>query len=265
VPPWQAPDEIPRQPGLNGSSRPQPGLRNGSTPGVHFPGPRPVSQADQISWWDTPVRGTAAAQQQPPQPVPEQRQAQPPLPPAVPQAQGPDTNERLPIFEAVESEWFQRRGKRLSHSGWSPRAAQPWESWSSNGETATANGASNPAATGSGQHNYTQHNNTEPARYAAPPPIAEPAAPTPSWSSTGDDGWRAAEALARPTLDGVTPTGLPKRVPKANLVPGKAGGSGAARATPPPGLTTTADSVRKRLSTFRRHTQPDSGESADQS
>jgi signal transduction histidine kinase len=270
VPHWEAPDEFPHQPGLNGSSRPQPGLRNGSTPGVRFPGPRPVSKADQISWWDTPVRGSKAAapqEQQPQQPqqqpVPElrQAQAQPPLPPAVPQVQGPDTNERLPIFEAVESEWFQRRGKRLSHSGWSPRAAQPWESWSSSGETATANGAGNPAVSDPGPLNHT-----EPARYtpAPPPPIPEPAEP-PSWSSTGDDGWRAAEALARPTLDGVTPTGLPKRVPKANLVPGKAGGSGAARATPPAGLTTTADSVRKRLSTFRRHTQPESGDPADQS
>jgi signal transduction histidine kinase/flagellar hook-basal body complex protein FliE len=261
VPHWQAPDEIPHQPGLNGASRPQPGSRNGSQPGAQFPGPRPGRQADQISWWDQPVRGKAAQQPdpQPPQPDPElyQAQRQPPQPSAAPQAQGPDTNERLPIFEAVESEWFLRRGKRAPHAGWSPRAAQPWESWSSSGESATTNGAGNATAAGPGQQ-------PEPARYAAPS-IVEPPMPTPSWSSTGDDGWRAAEALARPNLDGITPTGLPKRVPKANLVPGKAGGSGAARATPPPGLTTTAEAVRKRLSTFRRHSQPGSGEPADQS
>jgi hypothetical protein len=50
----------------------------------------------------------------------------------------------------------------------------------------------------------------------------------------------------------MTTTGLPKRVPKANLVPGQAGGEGAAKAAPPAGLGPSADAVRKRLSGFRR-------------
>jgi signal transduction histidine kinase len=149
-------------------------------------------------------------------------------PPAPPQDTA--TPERLPIFEAVESEWFRRRGTRGPHSGWSPRPVQPLY------DTGTQAAVPQQAA-------------------AAPPPAAAPAPVSPAvspWASTGDDGWRAAAALAQPTLDGITPTGLPKRVPKANLVPGRAGSAGAAKATPPSGLGPSADAVRKRLSGFRR-------------
>jgi signal transduction histidine kinase len=270
APHWQAPDEYPHQPGLNGSGR------GGGFPpvdlGGQFPGPRSAPAPDGVSWWDTPVRRKtpprppqlpeepddlrqAAAprpqpqqeQQSPPQP-PQQRQAPPPMPPP----ETTDTSERLPIFEAVESEWFSRRGTGLPHSGWSPRAAQPWEreNWSTAPEPPPVNGAA-----------ALQDRNRFAA--SAPPPAATRQAapePAPSWPSTGDDGWQAAASLNSPKRDGLTSNGLPKRVPKANLVPGKAGGSGAARATPPPGLTNTAEAVRKRLSTFRRHSQPGSGE-----
>ncbi|MGW5671186.1 transposase [Micromonospora sp. NPDC003776] len=40
------------------------------------------------------------------------------------------------------------------------------------------------------------------------------------WSSTADSGWQAASQLASPTVGAETKAGLPKRVPKANLVPG---------------------------------------------
>ncbi|MGC5018580.1 transposase [Micromonospora sp. DT47] len=40
------------------------------------------------------------------------------------------------------------------------------------------------------------------------------------WSTTADTGWQAAEQAARPAVGAETSAGLPKRVPKANLVPG---------------------------------------------
>ncbi|MFC0507961.1 transposase [Micromonospora costi] len=40
------------------------------------------------------------------------------------------------------------------------------------------------------------------------------------WSSMADTGWQAAEQAARPVVGSETKTGLPKRVPQANLVPG---------------------------------------------
>jgi hypothetical protein len=70
----------------------------------------------------------------------------------------------------------------------------------------------------------------------------------PSWSSAGDEGWRAAEAVHTPTSGGVTLSGLPKRVPKANLVPGTAGGDAAA---PPPSIR-SASVTRDRFASFQR-------------
>lgn len=76
--------------------------------------------------------------------------------------------------------------------------------------------------------------------------------PARSWVSAGDDGWKAAEALvAAPSQ--LTPAGLPKRVPKAHLVPGSAA-SRPAEAPPLPagfGETRTASSIRGRMSQFQ--------------
>ncbi len=74
----------------------------------------------------------------------------------------------------------------------------------------------------------------------------------PSWtSSAGDEGWRAAEAVHTPTSGGVTMSGLPKRVPKANLVPGTAG-SGSGDATSAPPAIRSASVTRDRFASFQR-------------
>jgi signal transduction histidine kinase len=70
----------------------------------------------------------------------------------------------------------------------------------------------------------------------------------PAWTSAGDEGWRAAEAVHTPTSGGVTLSGLPKRVPKANLVPGTAGGDAA---SPPPSIR-SASVTRDRFANFQR-------------
>jgi hypothetical protein len=46
--------------------------------------------------------------------------------------------------------------------------------------------------------------------------------PLPWSDAAADQGWSAAERAAHPMIDGETEVGLPKRVPKANLVPGSA-------------------------------------------
>ena len=71
----------------------------------------------------------------------------------------------------------------------------------------------------------------------------------PSWTSAGDEGWRAAEAVHTPTSGGVTMSGLPKRVPKANLVPGTAGSGDA---TPAPPAIRSASVTRERFASFQR-------------
>jgi hypothetical protein len=71
------------------------------------------------------------------------------------------------------------------------------------------------------------------------------------WISPADEGWRAAEAAHVPTSGGVTLSGLPKRVPRANLVPGTVGAeTAAAAAAPAPARSATQ--ARDRLASFQR-------------
>ncbi|MFE0138391.1 nitrate- and nitrite sensing domain-containing protein [Streptomyces sp. NPDC059037] len=72
-----------------------------------------------------------------------------------------------------------------------------------------------------------------------------------NWRSSNDDRWQRAEQLKEPKAGGVTPSGLPKRVPKANLV------EGTAEQTPQGGPQVSRDpeDVRGRLSNLRRGVQ----------
>ncbi|MEV4571593.1 nitrate- and nitrite sensing domain-containing protein [Nonomuraea sp. NPDC049419] len=73
-----------------------------------------------------------------------------------------------------------------------------------------------------------------------------------TWSSPkADAGWSAAEAVREPVRDGATAAGLPKRVPKANLVPGSADTVSAPKGVAPmPAVS--PDRVRSRLSSFQQ-------------
>jgi hypothetical protein len=114
---------------------------------------------------------------------------------------------RLPIFESVESDWF-RRGRH----GADRVAARTTES-----STTIASSTSSSSST---------------------------------WTSPSDEGWRAAEVAHAPVAGGVTGAGLPKRVPKANLVPGGVGASASATTTQVPARS--AAQTRERLSSFQR-------------
>jgi signal transduction histidine kinase len=112
------------------------------------------------------------------------------------------TEYRLPIFEAVESDWF-RRGR--NSVGWAPGEGDGAEQ--------------------------------EPARSG-------------SWSSPADEGWQAAAAASAPSSSGTTTAGLPKRVPRANLVPGAVGTASADEPAPAPARS--ASVTRDRFSSFQR-------------
>jgi signal transduction histidine kinase len=112
----------------------------------------------------------------------------------APPAAGAGTDNRLPIFESVESDWFRRGGHATERS--------------------------------------------------APEPAADPV----SWSSPADEGWRAAEVAQAPLSEGTTRAGLPRRVPKANLVPGGVSPS----AGPAPAPPRSASQTRERLANFQR-------------
>jgi hypothetical protein len=113
----------------------------------------------------------------------------------VPPAESLAEENRLPIFEAVESDWFRHGRNAFS---WSGDAAET--------ETETET----------------------------------------SWASPADDGWRAAATVPTPSSGGLTPAGLPKRVPQANLVPG------AAASTRTQAPVRSAAATRERFASFQR-------------
>ncbi len=94
---------------------------------------------------------------------------------------------RLPIFEAVESDWFRHGRHAVSRPGTEERG--DGSSIIVGADSVSADSVSVDGG---------------------------------SWDSPADEGWRAAEAAKAPSSGGVTSAGLPKRVPQANLVPGTA-------------------------------------------
>jgi hypothetical protein len=82
---------------------------------------------------------------------------------------------------------------------------------------------------------------------------AQPSASQAAWTSPADEGWRAAQVVASPAAGETTQAGLPRRVPRANLVPGSVGsggqGSQDAVAEAP---ARSADTARSRMSSFQR-------------
>ncbi|MFF5209857.1 nitrate- and nitrite sensing domain-containing protein [Streptosporangium sp. NPDC000396] len=141
---------------------------------------------------------------------------------AMPAVETPVTESRpeefLPIFSAVGSDWF--------------RSSASVESAPEAGNTPEAM-----------EQRLQEAHET---RQASPQVERQP------WSTPSDQGWAAAEAAKKPAEGGLTGSGLPRRVPKANLVPGSAP---AAPTTPPPASAApplSAERVRSRLSSFQQ-------------
>ncbi len=282
-----------------------------------------------------------AASLQPPAQAPQLPPAAPPGPTAVerlfaqdPLPPAPVTDERLPIFEAMESEWFRRRDEARAQAAMArpntpTLGAAPTTTPGPVRQTAAPSAAPAPAAPATPKPPVSEPAASQPAGpkppttqpsvsplsvsqpsasqppvpqppVGGPPPTPAPPAPAPaaqtpppaspvapaqptatpvqplptapaapepltansggvkhmdnsgSWSSPGDEGWKAAQAAAKPVAAGLTQKGLPKRVPRSNLVPGSAGGTGAAKAAPPPIPPRSADAVRGRLSSFHQ-------------
>ena len=156
--------------------------------------------------------------------------------------------ERLPIYEAVLSQWFE-----TSDTG----SAPPQGAVGADPAEAAANGnGHNGKGTGNGYANG--HANGTPTGNGHAQAEAEPVEATP-WTSPGDDGWLAAQALLEDKApDTTTNAGLPKRVPKQHLVPGSAAPRHEAKeqtgeaAGQPPLPPRTADAVRGRMSSFQQ-------------
>ncbi|MFJ8662712.1 nitrate- and nitrite sensing domain-containing protein [Streptomyces sp. NPDC093795] len=147
---------------------------------------------------------------------PQQRQPQlqqPRRPEALPPASGAGDG-RTPLYDTLETNWHQ-------HQGQAPGAPQP---------SAPAHRQTGDPAADAGRQNGGG-----------------------AWrTSPNDELVRQAERVRKPAAGGVTTSGLPRRVPKANLVPGTAQEQAH---TAGPQVSRAPDDVRGRLTNLRRGIQ----------
>ncbi|MFB7637135.1 histidine kinase, partial [Streptomyces sp. NPDC056149] len=135
---------------------------------------------------------------------------------------------RTPIFDTIESNWFNTPAAAAAGVPPLPRRGAPEDG-------GTPDGASNGGAPVDGARPGT------------------PADANAQWrTSPNDEVWRQAEQVRQPASGGVTTSGLPRRVPRANLV------AGTAQQQPPQGgpqVSRAPSDVRGRLTNLRRGIQ----------
>ncbi|WP_107483325.1 nitrate- and nitrite sensing domain-containing protein [Streptomyces humi] len=146
-------------------------------------------------------------------------------PEALPPASGPGDG-RTPLYDTLETNWF-HGGQQDQH---------PQSNGSHNGTPAGNGSAPLPPV---------------PVQPPAPAAAAPQRSATSSWRpSPNDDLVRQAERVRQPAAGGVTTSGLPRRVPRANLVPGTAQQQQQHQAGPQ--VSRSPDDVRGRLTNLRR-------------
>jgi hypothetical protein len=177
----------------------------------------------------------------------------------------PNDTAELPIFREIQATWFRSLGHTAT-GGW------PLVEPSPGGAAAVGYGgpADGPAGgnggAGTGADNGASHGATpsraaadraEPGR-AAEPPTDDPDADE-LWRTRADAGWRAAAVASNPPVKDRTRSGLPKRQPRAQLVPGGVSGR------PPTRSARDPEETRGRLAAYHRGVQRGRASTADSS
>jgi hypothetical protein len=220
----------------------------------------------------TPDGGTVPAPQRPASPNGNgwgaALAAMPPAPPP-PAGRTEDRGENSPIFLEMQQSWFKGHDGPISEEWSMPTAGYaPPPNQSQLAVHAPAAAPATPAA---------------PAA-PPPPPVASPARPDPktarpqnpgqngsrpadagadsgsqvprprksaedAWRTAADEGWQRAMAAAEPAVNDTTRSGLPKRVPQAQLVPG------GVQSSPRNQNRRSPDEVRGLLSAYHRGVQ----------
>jgi hypothetical protein len=172
-----------------------------------------------------------------------------------------DETMELPIFRELESAWFHKPDsgpKDPASTNGAPatetKAQEPAVATSEPPVTPAWEGApvaasvSGPAGVSgaSGDSAAPAVPSAQPQDEATERPVP---AESPTWHTAADEGWEAASALAEEQDFTTTPTGLPKRVPMSQLVPGgvEKGTVSAHKRTP--------EAVRGLLSAYHRGVQ----------
>ncbi|MEE1756994.1 sensor histidine kinase [Streptomyces sp. SP18CS02] len=173
-------------------------------------------------------------------------------PEALPPAPGTGDG-RTPLYDTLETNWFHGSQEGQQGQGQPDQVQQNQAQQQSGGQGRGAQGAQNP---------YPRHDQTVPnpvvPQSGAPSPTrsgqgGDAASTTGSWrTSPNDELVRQAERVRKPAAGGITTSGLPKRVPRANLVPGTAQEQNHQSG---PQVSRAPDDVRGRLTNLRRGIQ----------
>ncbi|MFI9641998.1 nitrate- and nitrite sensing domain-containing protein [Micromonospora sp. NPDC051925] len=157
----------------------------------------------------------------------------PSTPQQAPQQRYADETMELPIFRELESAWFRTRkpGPEEAAGAKQPVANGSVTSQSTvdiaghtvqypaPGTTGGAPMADTAPAGGMPRDNGPTADGSLPGRGDGPA-TRRPAPQSTAWQTAADGGWRAAAAATEAPVAGTTQTGLPKRTPMAQLVPG---------------------------------------------
>ncbi|RVU22620.1 HAMP domain-containing protein [Streptomyces antnestii] len=223
-------DDAGQQGRRGGPARDLPQL--GSRDAADFSMPRPPGQGSQD-------------QGLPAQPRPERQDA---LPPA-----GPGDG-RTPLFDTLETNWFhgQQSGQQAGQQ--QPDQPQGPAPQQNNGRPGSGLPQRSPQQQQQQQQQSPSPASPAPARPAAAAPAAPQQAQAPAnWrQSPNDELGRQAERVRQPSAGGVTVSGLPRRVPRANLVAGTAQQQ---QHPAGPQVSRSPDEVRGRLTNLRRGIQ----------
>ncbi|MER6556940.1 nitrate- and nitrite sensing domain-containing protein [Streptomyces sp. NPDC001027] len=181
----------------------------------------------------------------------------------------PATSEDFPPYEEQQSyqdDWPQQNGHGNGYQNGYPDQYAPEAESAQVADAGEQNrvGFDRPGSSPSASHALTEAglprrgstasgaNGTRPAtKQEAPASSSESSGGGDIWRSANDERWQQASALKKPKAGGVTSSGLPRRVPKANLI------EGAAESTPQggPQVSRAPEDVRGRLSNLRRGVQ----------
>ncbi|MFZ3567950.1 nitrate- and nitrite sensing domain-containing protein [Streptomyces sp. BH097] len=168
---------------------------------------------------------------------------------------------RTPLYDTLETNWFHGQGGQSQNQGQGQGAQGQGQSAQS--QNAQGRGGRNQNGQGRSQGMQSPGGRPDqglPQRQQAQAPSAAPSRPAASadpaeanWrQSPNDDLMRQAERVRKPAAGGVTHSGLPRRVPRANLVAGTAQEQ---QTQTGPQVSRAPDEVRGRLTNLRRGIQ----------
>ncbi|GAA2818135.1 sensor histidine kinase [Streptomyces showdoensis] len=222
-------------------------------PRPDFGAPQPQAQPQQAYGQQPYVPQAQAPQQQAPAPRrnPQDQQQGRPQQPQLQQPRQPEAlppapsagDARTPLYDTLETNWFrQEQGQAQGQVPGQPQGQAPGQAPAQPRQQAPAPAVPQQPVSAAPQQQGPQQTQQQAQQQRGG-----------AWrTSPNDELVRQAERVRKPAAGGVTTSGLPRRVPRANLVPGTAQEQAQSAG---PQVSRAPDDVRGRLTNLRRGIQ----------